>query len=289
MSLFFVTGLSGFTGRYLEKELLEHGHTVVGARSDLRDATALHSEVREINPDCVIHLAAISNVAHGETEDFYKVNVVGTDNLLFALASSPKPPARVLLAGSANIYGNVQVSAPIAESAKVSPANHYGISKAAMEMVASTYADALPITVVRLFNFTGCGQSQAFLVPKMVEAFASRAPELVLGNLDVRRDFSDVRDMVRYMRLLTSASGICGTINLCSGTTFSLHEVFDELCLLSGHRPKIVSNPALRRGNEIMTLLGDRSLLNSILGLAAHARDFRETLGWMYTTATSSR
>lgn len=282
MSTYFVTGLSGFAGGYLERELVAHGHTVVGATCDLRDAAAIHMAVRAVVPDCVIHLAAISNVAHGATEDFYKVNVIGTDNLLSALASAPHPPAKVILAGSANIYGNAQGPAPIPESAKISPANHYGVSKAAMEMIAATYADAFPISVVRLFNFTGAGQSPAFLVPKLVQAFASKADELVLGNLDVRRDFSDVRDVVRYIRLLSSRSGVGGAVNVCSGRTFSIHAILDALSDISGHRPGIISSGALRRGNEISTLLGDRTLLEKLLGADAHSRDFHATLEWMY-------
>lgn len=282
MACFLITGLSGFTGRHLEVELRARGHAVVGITVDLTEPTAVAEAVACENPDYVIHLAAISHVAHGSTDDFSKVNVVGTENLLKALAALPAPPRKVLLASSANIYGNAAGDAPIPESARVSPENHYGVSKAAMEVVAATYADRLPIVVVRPFNFTGVGQSQSFLVPKLVAAFATRAPSVMLGNLDVARDFSDVRDIVRYIRILAETAPAGSTVNLCSGKTLSFRRVFDLLVELTGHRPAIVCDSALMRGNEIKVLSGDRTRLARLLGdEASSVHDFRDTLSWM--------
>lgn len=282
MAGFLITGSAGFMGRHLSRELCEAGHEVPDAGLDITDYSACERVVREIAPDYVIHLAAISHVAHGSTEDFYKVNVVGTDNLLGAIAALPVPPRKVVLASSANIYGNAAGDAPIPESAPLRPANHYGVSKAAMEMVAAMYADRLPITIVRPFNLTGPGQSPSFLIPKLVEAFVSGASAVTLGNLDVSRDFSDVRDIARYFRVLAESAPAGTTVNLCSGVTWSFRNVFDTLAEITGHRPEIITDPALVRANEIKVLTGDRSRLSSLLGPEdAGARDFTETLRWM--------
>lgn len=282
MPRFLVSGLDGFIGKHLERELVAHGHEVVGPFFELTKPEVVGEAVAKASPEYVIHLAAISHVAHGAIEDFYKVNVIGTDNLLCALSKLQQKPKKVVLVSSANLYGNAAGDAPIAEIARVAPSNHYGVSKAAMELVADTYADRLPLVIVRPFNLTGVGQSPTFLIPKLVAAFAMNAPSIKLGNLDVARDFSDVRDVVRYMRLLAEMAPVGTTVNLCSGTTWSFQKIFDTLVELSGHRPAVIQDSELMRGNEIKVLAGDRTRLSATLGAADFdPRPFRETLSWM--------
>ena len=200
MPVALVTGLGGFTGRYLAPLLEAQGYRVVGIEAlaqgcpyelrvcDLLDRRGMQTIVDEINPTVVVHLAAISFVAHGDADAIYRTNVVGTRNLLEVLAGCGKPPRSVLLASSANIYGNTRVD-PITEASPPEPANDYAVSKLAMEYVARLYTDRLPITVVRPFNYTGVGQSPNFLLPKIVDHFRRGEPVIELGNLDVARDF----------------------------------------------------------------------------------------------------
>lgn len=286
-----VTGAGGFTGRYLVEELQAHGwevwglgHTAPpdGARfiqADLLDANGLQAAVEEVAPDAVFHLAAIAFVGHGSPADFYQVNVAGTRNLLQALASLSRPPQSVLLASSANVYGNA-AQGMLPESTPFNPTNDYAVSKVAMEMMARLWQDKLPLVVVRPFNYTGVGQSPDFLVPKIVDHFRRRASSIELGNLQVWRDFSDVRDVVQAYRLLADISPAGKTVNICSGRTHSLLEVVDMARTITGHELDVRVNPAFVRANEVETLYGDATRLAQLLGDWS-PRPFADTLGWM--------
>ena len=181
-----ITGLRGFTGHYMAQELRAAGYRVYGTvlpgdakpdgmpdaasdifAVDLADRAALAAAIDRVRPDVVVHLAAIAFVAHDDADAMYRVNVVGTRNLLEALAASPHKPSCVLLASSANIYGNADV-AVIDERVPPMPANDYAVSKLAMEYMARLWMDKLPIVIARPFNYTGVGQGENFLLPKIV-------------------------------------------------------------------------------------------------------------------------
>jgi nucleoside-diphosphate-sugar epimerase len=278
-----VTGADGFTGRVLEPLLAARGWQVVGLRApqgpDLLDLPALRGFVREAQPQAVIHLAGISFVAHDDVKAIYDTNIVGTRNLLQALCDAgATAPRHVLLASSANIYGN-STHDPIAEDTPPQPANDYAVSKLAMEFAASLWRERLPITVVRPFNYTGRGQSVSFLVPKIVEAFRRHESTIELGNLDVERDFSDVRDVAEaYARLLDAAPG--GVLNICSGRAVSLRDVLAMARELSGQQLDVRVNPAFVRANEVRRLRGDNARLLARLP-GWQPRPLRETLAWM--------
>ena len=223
---------------------------------------------------------------HSDATAFYAVNVVGTTNLLEALAASKLQPRRVVIASSANVYGNAKVE-PITEATPPAPVNHYAASKLAMELMVRTYTDRLPIVMTRPFNYTGVGQSINFLVPKLVAHFAQRRPFIELGNLEVVRDFSDVRAVAQaYLHLLT-AEVPEGVTNLCSGVGRSLRWVLDQLTELSGHSLEIRVNPEFVRASEVHRLIGSASRMEGALGTLPH-RDFRETLAWMLAAPPTS-
>jgi GDP-6-deoxy-D-talose 4-dehydrogenase len=169
-----VTGADGFTGRHFVAQALKAGHLVHALKADLTHPDALKAEVLMAAPDLVVHLAAISFVGHADTNAFYAVNVLGTTHLLDALAALPVTPSKVLIASSANVYGNAECS-PIAETQLPAPVNHYAMSKLAMEMMAKTYLDRLPLFFVRPFNYIGPGQEASFVIPKIVQHFVSKA------------------------------------------------------------------------------------------------------------------
>lgn len=286
-----VTGAAGFTGRYLCAELEQHGWEVwgVGAtavpdqarfiQADLLDPTALQAAVEQIDADAVFHLAAVAFVGHGSPADFYRVNVEGTRNLLQALAGLARPPQSVLLASSANVYGNA-AQGRLPETTPYHPANDYAVSKAAMEMMARLWSDRLPLVLVRPFNYTGVGQSINFLVPKIVDHFQRRAACMELGNLQVWRDFSDVRDVVRAYRQLAEVCPAGETVNICSGRAHSLMEVLQMAGDITGHQLEVKVNPAFVRANEVETLYGDSTRLAQLLG-GWSPRPFADTLTWM--------
>ncbi len=283
-----ITGINGFTGRYLAEELRSTGYTVTGVghaasdgvfRCDLLDRTGLMDVLAQVKPDVVVHLAGIAFIADGDADGVYRTNVVGTRNLLEAVAKSGCKPSAVLLASSANIYGNATVE-PIVETTPAAPANDYAVSKLAMEYMARLWFDQLPITLVRPFNYTGAGQSLDFLLPKIVDHFRRRASVLELGNLDVVREFSDVRSVVKRYRLLLEAGQAGEAFNICSGHGHSLLEVVQMMRELTGHDPEIRVNPAFVRANEVHRLIGSRVKLDAAIGSVPDI-PLRDTLKWM--------
>ena len=288
-----ITGVAGFTGRYLAASLARAGHEVFGlARTNrpvqnvsrifvgnLQDRAWLCDVVNEVQPEWVVHLAAISFVAHGDTDEIYRTNILGTRHLLEALTSASTCRS-VLLASSANVYGN-STEGVITEVSPPAPTNDYAVSKLAMEHLAALYADRLPIIVARPFNYTGVGQTEKFVIPKIVNHFKRKAPFVELGNLDVSRDFSDVRVVVDcYRRLLESNKAIGGTFNVCSGHAVSLGQILDIMRALSGHDIEVRVNPAFVRKNDVKVLLGSRERLESIIG-KIHDIPIQQTLEWM--------
>ena len=262
-----LTGADGFTGRFFKAHAASAGCEVVPLLADLTDRDALQKQVLKNAPDVVVHLAAISFVGHADANAFYAVNVVGTTNLLAALAQLPKPPHRVLLASSANVYGNCEQS-PIVENQTPAPVNHYAMSKLAMEHMARTFGDRLNLIITRPFNYTGPGQSADFLIPKLVEHFARKAPSIALGNLNVEREFNDVLMVCNaYLQLLQFGEP-SETYNVCSGQPYKLQHVMDTLSSITGHQPQVEVSPVFFRANEVHRLCGSPAKLQALL--AAH-------------------
>ena len=288
-----ITGASGFTGRYLAQELADHGWDVWGlghapqpglanyAVADLENYEQLQAVVQRVAPQAVFHLAAIAFVGHGSPADFYRINVGGSRNLLQALASLPTPPQSVLIASSANVYGN-SAEGKLTEATAICPANDYAVSKVAMEMMANLWMDRLPIVIARPFNYTGVGQSTNFLMPKIVDHFRRKAPQIELGNLQVWRDFSDVRDVVGAYRCLVEQEVSSIVVNVGSQALYSLQDVLDQCVNLTGHQMEVRVNPAFVRANEVKTLCADTSRLESLLGKRALV-PLEQTLQWMLT------
>lgn len=291
-----ITGVDGFTGRYLAPRLSAAGHEVHGLVQmpprdavagtsavhvcDLDDPPELARIVSEVQPHWVVHLAGISFVADGNAEAMYRVNFLGSRHLLEALASLPRAPEAVLLASSANVYGNA-TGGMLDESTPPAPANDYAVSKLAMEYLSALYLARLPVIVCRAFNYTGVGQAEAFLLPKIVSHIRQRRPFIELGNLDVARDFSDVRTLVGvYHRLLECPAAVGKTINVCSGRAYTLGEVLAMATEISGHGLEVRVNRAFVRQNEVNILLGNRALLDSIVGTLPSI-ELRDTLRWM--------
>lgn len=293
-----VTGAGGFTGKHFIAAARQQGFDCTGAYQfesdaaeasgaaiavDLLDREGLIAAVKDIRPNYVVHLAAMSFVAHGDTAEIYRVNLLGTTNLLDALRQSSGNLQKVLIASSANIYGNAQVL-PITEHTAVNPLNHYGVSKHAMEMAAKLYHD-LPLTIVRPFNYTGQGQHANFLIPKIVAAYRERSAELLLGNLDVSRDFSDVRDVVAAYLALLLAEGSGDVFNVCSGIATPLVGIIEALNRLSGLDMKIAASAEFKRGNEILTLYGSPEKLEGKIG-PYRSHQLEQTLEWMLNASS---
>lgn len=285
-----VTGHRGFTGKYVVDELRASGFDVLTLTSDpydetsavidLLDSDAVRGAIREVRPEVVIHLAAIAFVAHGSAEEMYRVNIVGTRNLLDALVGLARIPKSILLASSANVYGNVSVEV-IDESVHPQPANDYAVSKLAMEFMARTWMERLPITIARPFNYTGVGQGEQFLLPKIVSHFKRGAEVIELGNINVARDFQDVRSVAAaYIRLVQAVTA-GETVNLCSGRSVSLSEVISMMEVIAGRTIEVQVNPAFVRGNEVARLTGSNAKLSHLVG-PIELIPLEQTLEWMF-------
>lgn len=259
-----ITGAASFTGQEMMRILKAHQFQVFELAADLLDKPGLFAEVKAVCPDWVIHLAALSFVGDTNLEAFYRVNVIGTENLLEALNQLTQKPQRVLIASSANIYGAPNLS-NIDESVMPAPVNHYACSKLAMEYIVQTWFNTFPIIIVRPFNYTGIHQDERFLIPKIVSHFARKHTKIELGNLNVYRDFSDVRDVCKaYFKLLnTDVHSL--KVNICSGRAVSLQEIIEYLNDLAGYSIEVCVNPAFVRQNEIPVLKGDNRLLKELI------------------------
>lgn len=274
-----LTGARGFTGRWLGDHLRQAGYTVHGlihrdpaaeheTVADLLDRAQLRAVLEVVRPDFIVHLAAITFVPHGDIAEIYRANLFGALNLLDATLEVGLQPRKILLASSANVYGNPPVEV-VDETVCPAPVNHYATSKLAMEHMARTYFDRLPILIIRPFNYTGPGQARHFLIPKIVHHYRARQPVIELGNLDVIRDFSDVRFVVEAYRRLLECPVQNETVNICSGQGVALGEIITQMNHIAGYPMEVRVNPDFVRANEIRTLIGSPRRLFALIGALA--------------------
>lgn len=286
-----LTGADGFTGRYVAPALKDAGWDVYGLSqkagasdreivADLLDAGSLAQAVNQLRPDAVIHLAAISFVGHSDSLDFYRVNMFGTMNLLAAIQDAGLSPQKIIIASSANVYGNPRFEC-IDENVCPAPVNHYAMSKLAMEHMVRSHFERLNVLITRPFNYTGVWQNKNFLVPKIVDHFRRGASHIELGNLNVARDFLDVRDVAAaYVRLLDSEPN-SSVMNICSGEVVSLKQILNMSEEIVGRSMEVRINPKFVRENEIKRLAGDNTRLKEQGWKRTYL--FNETLRWMLT------
>ncbi len=286
-----VTGSEGFTGGYVCDEFAGAGWEVWGAGVQHKpddpqylNINLLRPETLGVigelaNPHVVVHLAASAFVAEADPTVFYTVNLLGTRHLLEALSTATTPPLCTILASSANVYGNSSLEV-LDETAITHPANDYAVSKLAMEYLAKTYMAKLGIVITRPFNYTGVGQEPQYLIPKIVNHFKARALRIELGNTDVARDFSDVRDIAGAYRLLAEVQPHGETFNLCSGEATALESCLQMASEITGHNIEVKVNPGFVRANDVKTLCGSSEKLDRVTGRERHYA-IRDTLEWM--------
>jgi nucleoside-diphosphate-sugar epimerase len=191
-----------------------------------------------------------------------------------------RTPKRVIVASSANVYGTPKAEV-LDESLCPAPVNHYAASKLAMEHMVRTWFEKLPILITRPFNYTGPGQAEHFLVPKIVKHFRERAPYIELGNLQVSRDYSDVEDVVSTYLALLKSDARSEVVNICSGRAIALLDIVEMMNDIAGYRIEVRVSPEFVRQNEVPRLIGSRARLESLVEIAP-PRPFVETLRRMY-------
>jgi GDP-4-dehydro-6-deoxy-D-mannose reductase len=273
-----VTGANGFVGSWLTAYLREQGDEVLGIDREVNitDGAAVRDAFVAAAPDAVYHLAARANVGDSwvDPEDVLQVNAVGTLHVLEAARACPAPP-RVLLTSSAEVYGSVvEDQLPVTEETPLAPVTPYAASKVAAEYlgVQAQLAYGLPVIRVRPFNHVGPGQSPGFVVAalaaRIVAAAREGAATIAVGNLEARRDLTDVRDIVRAYRLLMRSGTPGDVYNVCSGRDVAISDVADRLLDLAGVALRLVPDSELMRPVDVPVVRGDLSKLHDATGWA---------------------
>ncbi len=274
-----VTGASGFVGRTLLDHLATEGDVVTGLSRatggpEITDRGAVHAAITGCEVDVIYHLAAQSHVptAWSNPIDTLRINVEGTQNVLDAAADAPGKP-RVLVVTSAEVYGSVTPDElPIHEDAPLRPNNPYAASKVAADAVAQQAWLGRGQDVIRLraFNHLGPGQSSNFVCSGIAHRIASAeragTRQIDVGNLNVRRDFSDVRDIVAAYRLVAESGQSGQVYNVCSGNDRSIGDVANGLLALSDADLKLVPHPDLVREVDTPVVRGDNSRIAADTG-----------------------
>jgi GDP-4-dehydro-6-deoxy-D-mannose reductase len=285
LSSVLVTGASGFAGRWMLRELAGRGIPAwAGVRRpgstqdvpevilDLEDPASIYAALDKIRPTGIVHLAAMASphLSNARPEAAYAVNFLGAHRLLESCRVLGLAP-RVLLVGSATVYGKVEKSEPpLSETRPVRPTDAYSLAKAAAEMLAPVYENLFPVVVARSFNHTGPGQGTDFALPAFASQIARieaglQEPVIRVGDLLAERDFLDVRDVVAAYALLLEHGEPTTTVNVCSGTCHPVAEWLERLVAqarvpvrleVDRSRVFVQSNPRLVGDNSRLRALG---------------------------------
>lgn len=290
-----ITGINGFVGSHLTDLLVSEGYAVSGialtgdlsnlshvhqqlsvAYADLRKAREVADILAEVKPDHICHLAGVAFVPDAEADPkfVYDINVLGTLNLLEA-ARTTHPSAKLLIVGSGEVYGHVPEAAlPVNEEYPLQPTSLYGVTKACADMMAYQYATAYKMHVIRVrpFNHIGPRQSEQFVCSSFAKQIVEieqgiRKPLLYVGNLEARRDFTDVRDVVRaYSTLLEKADG--GEVyNIGSNKAWRIGEIVGMLIGASRVKGIALEQQSLRlRSNDLPVMRCDASKAEKAIG-----------------------
>jgi len=284
-----ITGITGFVGSHLAELLLKKGHRVYGvsndmaavenilgiinkvslSEADLRDKESLRGIIKKVEPDYIFHLAAQSfaPASIDNPEEMYNINFFGTLNLLDAVRKSKLDPV-IQIACSSEEYGLVYPNEiPIKEINPLRPLNPYAVSKIGTDFLGYQYFKSYGLKTIRTraFNHEGPRRGEEFVTSSFAKQIVEiekglREPVIFVGNLSPRRDFTDVRDVVKAYYLAVKKGEYGEVYNICSGKTWSIKEVLDYLLSLSKVKPiKIKKDKRRVRVFDIPVLVGDNS------------------------------
>lgn len=304
-----VTGATGFAGSHLlDRLLLSHERVAAwahrGGRSfneaprahwqqvDILDRAAVRTAISELQPPVIFHCAGLPHVAESwaNAGRALQVNALGTHHLLDAVRET-SPHSRVIVAGSALVYR--QSEQALREDSPLSPNDPYGLSKLAQEMLAMRAGT--PVVATRPFNHIGPRQQPSFATSSFAKQIAEieagrREPVMLVGNLDSRRDLTDVRDIVRGYEALASRGTAGRSYNICSGTALRMGDVLDRLIGLARVRVTVQQDPARMRPSDNPLVLGDPSRMAADTGWIPEIpieQTLEDLLAWWRTHVTS--
>ena len=275
-----ITGASGFIGQVVLKEMLKNEDIdffAIDTRKipnisieklelvSLLDKEKLMEIIKRYKPNIIIHLAAIALVTHDNVGEIYNVNVQGTENLLEVTQEYCDKGTRVILASTAGVYGNQNVD-KYREDLSYNPANHYSYSKMITEYISKQYKEDLDIVTIRPFNIIGVGQSENFLIPKLVEHFANKKEKLSVGNISSFRDYVDVEYCAEVIMELISRKKLdFDILNICSGIPTNGEMIIQLLQEITDFKPEIEISSDFVRKNEVWRMIGDTTRLSKFM------------------------
>lgn len=278
-----ITGSQGFVGQYLRRELEACGYTTVGLdlregentiAADLLNADQVRTVIAQERPDMVFHLAGQSSVAQSWKipQKTVELNVVAALNLMEAVRTE-NPNCHMIMVGSSDEYGNLgEAGVRVDEFIAARPQTPYAVSKKAQEEMAGVYVRAygMWICMTRSFNHGGAGQAKGFLIPDFASGIVAvergEAPCLRVGNLEARRDFTHVKDVVRAYRLIAEKGRPGEVYNVGSGTTHSAREIMDRLRSMARCEIPVEQDPAKMRPSDTPVICCDHGKLTQDTG-----------------------
>lgn len=294
MKKVLLTGANGFVGRTLRNQLVTAGWSVVGVSStrpdagladdiqlDIRDAQAVATVVQQVQPDAIIHLAAVTHVptSFREPQLTWHTNVLGTLNLLEAIKHNA-PQAFLLFISSSEVYGDAFKSATkVNEDSRCLPMNPYAASKLAAELACQQhFRQGFSGAIARPFNHIGPGQSPDFVTASFARQIAQieaglQPPVMKVGNLEACRDFLDVRDVCdAYVQLLglTDTPNDGRVFNIASGRARKIRDVLDEMLQQSTVAIEVQLDPERLRPSDIPFAVGDSQYMSAVTGWQPH-------------------
>lgn len=275
-----ITGIEGFTGKFLSGYLSKAGFDIINLESNLLDPHSILHELKIKKPDYIIHLAGISSIDDKKINEMYLTHILGSRNLLSCLEASKLEIRNIFLASSANLYKS-SGEEKINENSKIELKNDYAISKFAMENMAKLWLKKIPITILRFFNYTGPGQAKKFLIPKIISHFQENRKTIELGNVEVYREYNDIRNICEIYEKLINCSIPTGEIlNVCTGNCYSISEIIKLVSSITNTEIEVIKNNAYIRENEPKYLRGDPKKLLSYIG-EIKPISLKETLSFM--------
>jgi len=287
-----VSGATGFVGRHLCRLLSDRGYSVVGIthsdnvnleaaveqwhEADIRNAERVAGILRIVRPDAIVHLAGASSVgaSFASPHETWITNVIGTLNIVDGIRTQT-PNARLLTITSAEQYAGIDPAAlPITMSCQLAPLSPYGASKAAAYILAGQFRENYGLDIIRIapLNHIGPGQSERFVIPKIARQIAHAEADnqsvvsVDLGNIDIRRDFTDVRDVVRGYADLLIGTHRENDFLICSGKSISLRDVIEKLSDTTDLDVKITQSQQLIRPNEAFDIYGSFAAIHTETG-----------------------
>ena len=278
-----LTGGNGFIGTHLTRELNNCGHKVLLSKSNVSDYEALQKEIENLNFDTVIHLAGLSHVVDHSPSLLYETNVIGSQNVILAVEKNHKKK-KIFLASTCHVYADSK--RPISEECPLGPKSHYAASKLAMEFICRNTATRNKIVSLRLFNCIGIGQKESFFIPKILKAHIQKEPVIRLGGVETKREFNDVRWVVKIIRSLAEVDAPPGNYNICSGKAYKASEMLTIVSEKTKHFPEIISDVELLRHDEQSIIVGDPTrTLNTLNqnGICLRQSPIRKILSDMIT------